>query len=119
MDQNISKIQMKLAIKRLERMASEITDVPTFRGFPVSAFEKKEHLVMLCQVFGHEWIKAAGLNDSLLESQFVGKMNLAYYTAKARNSLQAVVDEQGNVTKIYDTSPSFWRRKWNWIKGSA
>ena len=87
----ISKIQMKLAIRRLERMAAKIEHVPTFRGVPVTAFDK-EHLEMLCSVYANEWQK------SQAEYWEVLKGEIPTYIERARKTLY---------------KPSLWRKIWN------
>ena len=70
MDLKISKYQMALAIKMIERRAAELDDVAMFRGIPASTFDK-EHLLMLCNLFANKWHEAEDLTNSLLESKFV------------------------------------------------
>lgn len=113
----ISKAQMELATKHLERLAATIKNVPIFRGIPAAAFDK-EHLVMLCIVYAEEWHKASERNESLLESKFVGEMNSAYYKAKANRIMQealAVVEKQCPKPK----NLSIWRKLWKRVKGWA
>lgn len=51
----ISKNQMDLTIKILERRAANLgDDVARFRGIPASEFDK-EHLLMICNLFANEW----------------------------------------------------------------
>jgi len=57
MDLPVSKNQMELAIKILERRATQIGNVALFRGIPATAFDE-EHLVMLCNLFAEDLHKA-------------------------------------------------------------
>ena len=52
------EINMQRALKSLDNMIEKIpNDVPTFRGIPVSEFDK-EPLIKICKVFANEWHKA-------------------------------------------------------------
>ena len=91
----ISKTQMELANKRLERLTADIDfATPTFRGVPVTAFDK-EHLEMLCSVYANEWQK------SQAEYWEVLKGEIPTYIERARKTL---------------SKPTFWRKIWNRIK---
>ena len=102
----ISKAQMELAIRDLERRAEKIEDVPTFRRITVTTEHfDAEHLAMLCSLFADEWGKARDLNNSLLESSLGREISSAYYTAKARNFLQEAITKEDK--------PSFRRKIWH------
>lgn len=90
MELKISKTQMELAIKVLERRAAKLDDFAMFRGIPAKEFDK-EHLVMLCNLFANEW----------RETQ------VKYFATE----LSAAYD---NLYKH-----SLWRKIWNRIKSWA
>ena len=108
MDLKISKRQMELAIKILERRAAKIDNVAMCMGIPASEFDK-EHLVMLCNLFANELRKAQKLNNSLLDSQFVGQINRAYVK---HTLLEKFSKESGSNPIKYKYEPSIWRRIW-------
>lgn len=94
MELKISKTQMELANKRLERMAAAIEDVPMIRDVPATAFDK-EHLVMLCKVLADDLHKNRAKYFELLTE--------ALPTFKERAKAMCAAPYK----------PSIWRRIWN------
>ena len=114
MDLPISKTQMKLAIKLLERMAAELNDVPVFRRIIVTTEHfDAEHLVMLCTVYANEMEKYQQKYFEALDSSFpnyisggcatedlILKLRIAHKMTEWKKPLQ----------------PPIWRRIWNKLK---
>ena len=100
MDEKISKYQMVLANKMLERRAAELNDVAMFRGIPSTAFDK-EHLVMLCNLFANEHYKVR-----------------KQYDAALNRCLPSYVADCCAAAKLC-SKQSVWRKIWNKIKSMA
>lgn len=102
MDLTISKTQMELAIKILERRAAKSEHAPTFRGIAVTTEHfDAEHLVMLCQLFADEWHKT--------QERYYELLNPLLPSDRLKVVIRALRASQ----------PSFWRKIWNKIKSWA
>ena len=85
-------------IHRLERSAARIDMVPMYCGIPITEFEEKEHLIMLCTLF------AEGRE----------KYQAKYFTA-IRGKFPSYIAGACAAAELFH-KPTIWRRIWNKIK---
>ena len=108
----ISKTQMELAIRGLERHAAELNNVALFRGIPSSEFDK-EHLVMLCNLFASEHYKAQQKYFEALDGSFP---NYPTDGCVTEDLIQKLREARKKTIWKKPLQPTLWRKIWNKIK---
>ena len=116
MDLKISKSQMELALKSLERRAAEIEGHPTFRGITITTKHfDAEHLVMLCRLFAEEWGKSQERYIEALGSSFPNYIAGGCETPDLIKELRKAHKKMKWKWKK-PQQPSIWRKIWNRMK---
>ena len=115
--EEISKTRMKLTISDIERRAAKIDVDYAYWGIPITAFEKKEHLVMLCKLFAEDREKYQAKYFTARNKNFPSYIAGGCATAGLILRLRKAHKNTKWIKPL--PKPTVWRRIWNRIRGSA